>query len=100
MKEKSKRSGITSVGEAINKLFETYKTKGRFDEAQLVASWERLLGKTIANRTSKLYIKNNVLFVQISSAPLKHELNMSKQKILDLFQQEFGKSIVQEIIII
>ncbi|UII33355.1 DUF721 domain-containing protein [Fulvivirga ulvae] len=97
-KYNSRKSDISTVGEAINDLLNNYRLKGKFDEARLVSSWESLMGKTIANRTGKIFIKNQVLFVEINSAPLKHELNLSKSKIIDIFEQEIGRGIIGEII--
>lgn len=95
-----RKSEISTVGEAINDLLNDYKLRGRFDEARLVSSWEKLMGKTIANRTKKIYIKNQVLFVEVTSAPLRHELNLSKSKIIAIFEKEVGSGIVKEIIFI
>lgn len=97
-KYNTRKSDISTVGEAINDLLNSYRLKGRFDEAKLVSSWERLMGKTIANRTGKIFIKKQVLFVEINSAPLKHELNLSKSKIIDIFEREIGHGIIEEII--
>ncbi|NVK83842.1 MAG: DUF721 domain-containing protein, partial [Cytophagia bacterium] len=57
------------------------------------------MGTPIAKRTSKVYIKDKKLFVHIESAPLKHELNMSRDKILVLIAKELGSSIVNEVVI-
>lgn len=99
-KFEKRTSELTSVGDAINKLLQTYHIEGKFDEAKLINAWEDVMGKTIANRTEKIYINKDVLFVRVTSAALKHELNMSKQKILTNFTEHLGKSIVKEIIII
>ncbi|NVK33385.1 MAG: DUF721 domain-containing protein, partial [Rhodobacteraceae bacterium] len=45
------------------------------------------------------YIKDKKLFVHIESAPLKHELSMSRDKILVLIAKELGSSIVNEVVI-
>jgi len=93
-----RKSEVTTISDAIDSLLHTYKLNGRFDEAALINAWEEVMGKIIANRTKKLFIKKDVLFVEINSAPLKHELNMSKDKIIKNFQDHLGKSIVSEII--
>lgn len=100
MKKKKypRKSEISTVGEAINELFSDYRLKGKYNEARLITSWEKLMGKTIANRTGKIFIKKQVLFVEIQSAPLKHELNMSKSKIMDILKKEIGEGIIEEII--
>src|SRR6187399_1989479 len=55
------------VGAAIRQLLNSYHIASKFDEANLVTSWERLVGKPIAKRTKKVFIKNKVLFVELDS---------------------------------
>lgn len=100
----NKRNGRTAntytIGEAMQDLLQTYKIKSRFDEASLVASWERLMGAPIAKRTRKLFVRDKVLFVELTSAPLKHELNNSKRKVLEIISREYGDGLLEEIIFI
>ncbi len=99
-KPKDKRiADTTTVGEALNQMLNNFHLKERFDEKRLIEAWSTVMGATIANRTTKVFIKNKVLFVEVSSAPLKKELNMSKDKIISLFSKEVGQGIIQEIII-
>jgi predicted nucleic acid-binding Zn ribbon protein len=100
---RNRRNSTTNtytIGEALQDLLQTYKIKARFDEASLVASWERLMGAPIAKRTSKIYVRNKVLFVELSSAPLKHELNNSKRKVLEIISREYGEGLLEEVIFI
>lgn len=97
---RNRKSETTSVGDAISDLLQQYHLQERFDEKRLIHSWKKLMGATIANRTSKIYIKNKVLFIELTSAPLKNELSMSKGKIISIFENEIGKDIIKEIIFI
>jgi len=78
-------------------MFKKYGLSGKFSEMRLVGSWERLMGKPIASRTKKIYIKDKILFVQLSSAPLRNELTNSKAKILELLERQAGKGVVSDI---
>lgn len=97
--DKRKKESITA-GDAIRELLDVYHIKGKFSQAEVKSSWERIMGKPISTRTKKLFFKKNVLFVELTSAALKQEMNMSKSKVLQLLQNEFGKSTVEEIIFI
>ena len=79
-------------------LLKTYHIDGKFQETQLISSWETLMGKAIAKRTRKIYIKNKKMFVELTSAPLKQELNMSKSKVMELFNNKFNKNVIEEIV--
>ena len=87
------------MGQAIRELLNSYRLTTKFDEASLIASWERLAGKPIARRTKKLYIRNKVLFVELDSASLKHDFSMHKAQVLELFKKEFGAGIIADIIV-
>jgi len=92
-----RKSEATPLKQALNNLFKQYRLAGKFREKRLVHSWERLMGKPIAARTSNIYIKDKILFVHLTSAPLKNELTLSKIKILDILEKEFGAGIVDDI---
>lgn len=93
-----RKAEMSTVGEALHQLLDTYQLKAKYEQTQLIQSWERLMGHPIARRTDKLYINNRVLYVKLSSAPLKQELNMSRSKILSLFLREFGEAIVEDVV--
>lgn len=87
------------IGQAINELLSSYHLKHKFDEASVVSSWERLVGKPIAKRTRRVFIKGKVLFIELDSASMKHDLNLHKSRILNIFHKEFGPDIVKEIVL-
>jgi predicted nucleic acid-binding Zn ribbon protein len=96
---KGKNDNAMHIGDAIQELLKSYHIKNKFDEANLITSWERLVGKPVAKRTKKVFMRNRVLFVELDSPSMKHELNFHKSQILDVFQKEFGKDTVGEIVI-
>ena len=100
MRDKKKGSGdAMHIRDAIQQLLKTYHIKPKFDEANLIASWEKLAGKVISKRTRRLFVRDKVLFIELDSPSLKHDLNLHKEQILGLFAKEFGNSIVEEIVV-
>ena len=95
-----RKSNTSTVGETIRDLLNVYRLQNKFDEARLIDSWDRLMGKSIALRTTKLFIKDKNLFVQVNSAPLKNELSLSKPKIIEIFEREIGKDIIRQVILL
>lgn len=87
------------VSNAIRQLLQSYRLEGRFDEANVVASWERLVGKGVARQTRRIFIRNRVLFVELQSAGLKHDLNLHKPQILEVLRKEFGHEAVQDLVL-
>ena len=93
-----RKAETSTVGEAMRELLDTYKLKAKFEQTQLINSWERLMGAPIARRTDKIFISERKLYVKLSSAALKQELNLSKSKILSLFMRELGEVIVDDVV--
>ncbi|MCB0490190.1 MAG: DUF721 domain-containing protein [Cyclobacteriaceae bacterium] len=88
------------IGQAISQLLSSYHLKTKFDEANLIGSWEKVVGKPVARRTRKVYIRNKVLFVQLDSPAMKHDITLHKSQILEIFHKEFGKDVVTEIVLL
>ena len=92
-----RKAEVLSLQEGIEDLLNVFKLKGKFNETHIIASWERIMGAPIAKRTMSLYIRNAKMYVKLNSAPLKHELNMSKTKILELLHRDLGEKVIDEI---
>jgi predicted nucleic acid-binding Zn ribbon protein len=100
MAKKFNQEGNTQhIGDAIKQLLSSYHLKSKFDEANLLASWERVAGKPVAKRTKKLFMRGKVLFVELDSPSMKNDLNYHKPQIIEMLQKEFGKEVVREIVI-
>ena len=101
MNQKIKKSDRTSepfsLKEAFEKLLESYQIKDKFEENKLINSWEELMGLPIARRTEKIYIKDKILLVKLTSAPLRHELTISKSKVIEIIVKRFGEGIIDDI---
>ena len=94
----NKKGEFQSVGQAIRDMLNSYRLTNKFDEANLIDSWERLVGKPIAKRTKKIYIKNKVLFVEFDSPTMRHDFSLHKVEVLEMFKKEFGEGIITEIV--
>lgn len=92
--------GEVTIKEAVEALIRAYQLQGKYDETRVLASWGKVMGKTIAGNTSNIFIKDGKLFVKIDSAPLRHELSMNKRKMIDLLNKDAGHPVVQEIVLL
>jgi predicted nucleic acid-binding Zn ribbon protein len=86
------------LADAFQDLLKAYRLEDTFQEKLLISSWPELVGKTIADRTSNVYIKDKKLFVKITSGPVKKELQLNKSKVIALIESQIGKGIVDDVI--
>ena len=79
-------------------MVRAYRLGGKLNEVTVVASWERVMGKAVALKTKEVYVSKGKLFVRLTSAPLKHELNMSKSKVIEILNRDAGAEVVKDVV--
>ncbi|UBM59900.1 DUF721 domain-containing protein [Marinilongibacter aquaticus] len=84
----------------MQSFLDSFNLQTKYSEANLIASWEKIMGRTIASRTEKIFIREHTLFLKISSSPLRQELLMAKSHMIRLINQEMQKNIVEEVVFI
>jgi mRNA-degrading endonuclease YafQ of YafQ-DinJ toxin-antitoxin module len=95
-----RRAQATPLKEVIDLFLKNLKIEDKFKETYLAAHWETIMGADVNNRTVQIYLKNEVLFLEIDSAPLRNELLMAKSKLIKKFNELLKKNIVEDIIFI
>jgi len=94
-----KKSNEQTLGEAIREMIDAYGMHTRLDEAGIIRSWEKIVGKMIAKHTVSLRIDKRKLFVELDSAALRNELSYAREKIRKMLNKEAGKEVIDEVVI-
>ncbi len=88
--------------ESIRDVIEQYLKQKRLDkplfEKKIIDAWPKVLGHSISNYTSKIYIKNKKLYVTLTSSVLRHDLFLSKKNIVKSLNNEVGTEVIDDII--
>ena len=50
----------------------------------MVCAWKAAMPEVVRKRTERIFYKQEKLFVQLNSAPLRQELRLNKSKVLAL----------------
>ncbi len=85
--------------ELVKGLFNSYHLGDKYDEIGILNSWESIVGKQIAQKTTKLHINKGMLYITISSAPLKNELKYYKEVLIQKVNTFAGKELIKDITI-
>jgi predicted nucleic acid-binding Zn ribbon protein len=93
-----RKKDATPLADAFQDLLKAYRLEDTYQEKLLISSWPTLVGKTIADRTSNVYIKDKKLMVKITSGPVKKELQLNKSKVIALIESQIGKGIVDDVV--
>lgn len=97
-KNQTRKAKTTTMKDAVYDLLNTYRIKNKYDEAHIVQVWSNLMGEGVAQRTEDIYIKNQTIFIKLSSPPLRNELLMQKTDILKRLNGNLGEEKLKEVI--
>lgn len=81
----------------VENLFKDKKLETKYIETKIPTIWESAVGKYISERTIKIFVKNHTLFVYMSSAPLKQEMNYNKEKIIAVVNEKLESAYIKSI---
>ncbi len=94
-----RRSKTISLAEAVKDYIKEMNLGSKLDEVGVINSWEEIVGKAISSRTSKIYFKDHVLYVHLSSSVVRNELLMLRQALRDKLNQKAGSEVVKDIVL-
>lgn len=87
-----------TLKQAIDKMLNHYKLRGKFEETGILAMWPEIMGTAVANRTKQIYIHQKKLFVRIESSVVKNELLMVKSAIVGKLNEKAGSQVITDIV--
>ena len=93
-----RRSNTQSLSEDLREFVEQHHFDKKLKEVDIVEGWEKLLGKTIAHYTRNIYIRDSILYVEISSAVVKNELFLMREEICRRINENAGENIIRRIV--
>ena len=64
---------------------------------RLIASWEKVVGKTISRYTGDKFIKNQTLMVKITNPALRADLTMMRTELKDKLNAAAGAQVITEV---
>jgi hypothetical protein len=94
----NKRSGNAApMKDLVDKLMRAYQLQGKMTELDVLSKWEEMMGKAVAFRTTKLSIRDRVLYLELNSSVMRDELIHGKQIIIERVNKEAGFRIIEDI---
>lgn len=93
-----KRNNAEPIGKLIQQYLRQESLESPLNEQRLLDAWPQLLGPTIASYTQNLFIKNQILYVHLTSAALRQELMMARDRLVRSLNQRVGATVITNII--
>lgn len=94
-----RRSKTITLAEAINDYISEMNIGGKLVEINIIDSWEKIAGKTIASRTTGVAIKDGILTLHLKSSVARNELMMIREALKEKINREVGMGIIKDVVI-
>lgn len=86
------------IGSILKEMIEGNPLEKGIDSVRIREVWEQQMGTSILAYTEEIMLKNNTLFVTLSSAVMREELSYGKEKIINLLNESLDKEVVKKIV--
>lgn len=94
-----RKRNTESLGEVLKQFFEENEFfKLKLAESRVISGWAKTLGPVIASYTTNVYLRNNILYVNLTSSVLRSELMMCKDKLITNLNTHAGLNVLKDII--
>lgn len=94
-----RRSKTISLAEAMQDYIREMNLGDKLKEVNVLNSWENMVGKAISSRTSKVYIKEGILYVHLKSSIVRNELMMVREALREKINLNAGSEVIKEIVL-
>jgi predicted nucleic acid-binding Zn ribbon protein len=66
-------------------------------QKRLIDSWKEVAGEMVAGYTEDVYIRNQTLYVKLSSPALRADLSMMRQEMVRRLNDHVGSQVIADI---
>ncbi|MEM8999810.1 MAG: DUF721 domain-containing protein [Bacteroidota bacterium] len=88
-----------NLGEALQEFIKEQGLQKGIDRVDAREAWKKLMGNGVNKYTTAVELKQDVLYVSLSSSVLRQELGMGKSKIMDMLNEELGKELIKKVVL-
>jgi predicted nucleic acid-binding Zn ribbon protein len=94
-----RRSKTITLAEAVNDYIKEMNLGEKLSEVTVISSWEEIVGKAISSRTTKIFIKDHILYVHLNSSVVRNELLMLRESLKEQLNKKAGSEVIKDIVL-
>ena len=84
----------------VNDFIDQTGLRKKFQEQEILLSFKEIMGPFLMKKVKKSYVKNQKLFLQLSSAAFKQELVLQKTVLLGQLNSKIGSNYLTDLVLI
>ncbi|MEZ4838071.1 DUF721 domain-containing protein [Flavobacterium sp.] len=87
------------ISEVLKAFIKDNNLQSGMDKIDVEKAWKEIMGKGVNTYTKEVFLKEETLYVSLSSSTLREELSHGKQKIIKMLNDELRKDVVKELVL-
>lgn len=93
-----RKKSSESIGQLLSQYLRQEGLETPLNERRAIAAWSSILGPAISSYTTSLEIRNQVLYVALSSSVLRQELMMQRRELVRRINEASAPNTISDII--
>lgn len=91
------RKDVQNIKDLIMKNLREQGLETPLLQKRLIDAWPTIAGDMVASYTDNLYIRNQTLFVHLTSPALRSDLSMMQQELVRKLNEHVGSQVIASI---
>lgn len=96
---KKRHTEHRTISEVLKDFVTENRLEDGLDKIDARDAWVNLMGNGVNNYTTNVILKNDTLYVSLSSAVLREELSYGKEKMVKMLNESLGKDLIKHIVL-
>ncbi len=94
-----RRQKTQNLSEVIRTIKDKYNLNKELDKVHARQVWSEIVGPNASRYTSRLYFRDDVLYVHITSPVLRYELNNQRKTLIKRVNEKLGREVIRDVIL-
>ncbi len=97
---KKRTANEEKLQNVVNDFIDQTGLRKKFQEQEILLSFKEIMGPFLMKKVKKSYVKNQKLYLQLSSAVFKQELILQKTVLLGQLNSKIGSIYLKDLVLI
>jgi len=97
---KKRTANEEKLQNVVNDFIDQTGLRKKFQEQEILLSFKEIMGPFLMKKVKKSYVKNQKLYLQLSSAAFKQELILQKTVLLGQLNSKIGSIYLKDLVLI
>lgn len=93
-----KKSNTEPLRDILMRFLRQEGLETPLNQYRLIEAWKEVVGPSVARYTSNLYIKNQTLYVHLTSSVLRQELLLGRSLLVRNLNNKVGAQVITDIV--